>query len=117
LIDEAKGISTNSVFKVIEEIARIPASKRENVTELELKSLLQKTIDGFEHPFLNSIAKTALLMIEKKEQSVDKAIDIMEEIEKYPEQWSALSLVYFSCDDINGIADKKFDEIREKWNN
>ena len=116
LIEEAKSISANAVYTVIEELARIPVSERENVSELELKNLLQMTIYDFEHPLLDRLLPTVVLMIENKEQTVGNAIILMNEIENYPWLWGALSLVYFSCDDVNGIADQKYDEIREKWN-
>jgi hypothetical protein len=116
LIDEAKRISPNAVFTVIEELARIPVSERDKVSEFELKSLLQMTISDFEHPLLDLLLPTVELMIEKKEQSVDNAILLMNEIENYPGLWGALSLAYFSCDDVEGIADRKYDDVREKWN-
>lgn len=116
LIDEAKSISPNAVFTVIEEIVRIPVSDRDKVSELELKNLLQKIISDFKHPLLDRILPTLDLMIQNKEQTVENTILLMNEIENYPGLWGALSLVYFSCDDIEGIADRKYDEIREKWN-
>ena len=116
LIEEAKSISPNAVFTIIEEIARIPISEREKVSESELKNLLNQTISNFKHPLLDHLLPTIDLMIENKEQTVDNAIILMNEIENYPGLWGALSLVYFSCDDVNGIADQKFDKIREKWN-
>lgn len=116
LIDEAKSISSNAVFTVIEELTRIPVSERDKISELQLKILLQRTIRYFEHPLLDILLPTIELMIENKEQTVDNAILLMNEIENYPGLWGALSLVYFSCDDVKGIVDEKFDEIREKWN-
>ena len=116
LIEEAKSISPNAVYTVIEEIARIPVSDRNKVSELELMSLLQSIIDDFEHPLLDCLLPTVELMLENKVQTVDNAILLMNEIENYPGIWGALSLVYFSCDDVYGIADRKYDEIREKWN-
>tara|TARA_Y100000739_G_C20382694_1_gene361966 strand:- start:184 stop:648 length:465 start_codon:yes stop_codon:yes gene_type:complete len=116
LIEEAKSISPNAVFTIIEEIARISVSDRKKVSESQLKILLNQTTSNFEHPLLGHVLPTVVLMIENKEQTVDNAIILMNEIENYPGLWGALSLVYFSCDDVNGIADQKFDEIREKWN-
>lgn len=116
LIDEAKMISPNSVFTVIEELARITSSERTKITELELKNLLHKTTIDFKHPLLNSVIKTAHLLIESKEQSVNEALIMMEEISSHPQEWAALSLIYFSCDDIDGIVDEKFHSIREEWN-
>ncbi|GET22933.1 hypothetical protein [Prolixibacter denitrificans] len=116
LIEEAKSISLNSVFIVIEELARTPFSDIEKIGELRLKHLLQKTLENFTHPILDSIVRTANLMIEHKEQSVDEAVQLMKDIEKYPGLWAALNIAYFSCDDIDGQADRKFDEIRNKWN-
>ena len=116
LIEEAKSISPNAVFTIIEEIARVPVSDRGKVSEFELKNLLKQTISNFKHPLLVNLLPTVDLMIENKEQTVDNAIILMNEIENYPGMWGALSLVYFSCDDVNGIVDQKFDEIKLKWN-
>ncbi len=39
----------------------------------------------------------------------------MNEIEKFPGQFAALSLIYFSCDDIEGKVDELNTEILSSW--
>lgn len=116
LIEEAKQISPNAVFSVLEEIARISISDRKGISNKELINLFDKTVESFDHPLVDLIKPTVKLMIYEKTETVEGALKIMEKVEYFPGLWGALSIAYFSCDDENGIIENKYNEIRDKWN-
>lgn len=108
LIDQSLSISPNAVFAVVEEICRVPVSKRQNVSEAFLLELLNVIDNKFEHPIKNLMLEVARVLIKRGEISVDDAILKMEEIVKYQNTFSARSILYFSCDDTEGKLEKYF---------
>ncbi len=115
LINQAFEISSNSVFAIIEELARVPKSQKEKISNNELLTILENINVRLKHPLKKIVIDNAVKMIYNTELPVREALDLMNEIEKFTGQWSALNIIYFSCDDINGIVDKRYDEIKEKW--
>jgi len=109
LIDRSLSISPNAVFAVVEEICRVPVSERQNVSEAFLLELLNVIDDRFRHPIKDLVFDVARILIRKGEISVDDAILKMEEIVRYPDAFSARSIVYFSCDDTEGKLEKYFE--------
>jgi len=108
LIDQSLSISPNAVYKVVEEICRIPASERQNVSETFLLELLNVIDNKFEHPVKDLVFEVARVLIKKGEISVDDAILKMEELVKYKDAFSARSIMYVSCDDTEGKLEKYF---------
>lgn len=117
LIDEAIAILPNAVYTVIEEICRIPVSERENVSPIFLHELLNIISEKFEHPLKEPVIEVARLMVDNKDITVKEAIILMENIRKYPGQYAALSILYFSCDDNRGKLEELYDSILKEWNN
>ncbi|MGI0118260.1 hypothetical protein [Zooshikella sp. RANM57] len=52
-----------------------------------------------------------------KEIEVERVIELMEEFKKHNGQYCALSIVYFSCNDTEGKADEKYNQVIEQWQN
>lgn len=115
LIDEAISISPNAVFAVVEEICRIPDEDRENTSFLFLNDLL-KTIDKkFEHPLKDLVFKIAKRMLQQEETPVEEAALNLERVRKYPMQYSAMNILYYSCFDDEGKLDQVWDSIIKEW--
>jgi hypothetical protein len=115
LIDEATGISVNAIFSVTEEICRIPISKKDKVEISYLLDLLTYTRDKFDHPIKDIVFDTADKLIRGQELTVDEAIGRMETVKKHRGQFAAMSILYFSCDDIDGRLEPLWDSIMTEW--
>lgn len=115
LIEAAAFISTNALFAVVEEICRIPVSDKKIVPNAVLWELLEIVSDKINHPLKEMIIETAGLMIDDKDLSVDEAIARMEIVEHYHQQYSALSILYFSSDDVEERLEPVWDRIITKW--
>jgi len=116
LINQAETLSTNALFKVIEELCRIPKSEKANVSTSELIDLLTLTSNKLNHPLKELIIDAADKMIREQDLEVDDVIWKMEIVEKYPGQYAALSILYFSCDDKEGKLEPIWDRIISEWN-
>ena len=115
LIDEAASISANAIFKVIEELCRIPASDKQNVSSQYLIALLKLTGEIFEHPLKEMILDASEKMIFEEELSVDEVILKMAFVRHFPGQFSALSILYFSCNDKEAKLEPIWDSILAEW--
>jgi hypothetical protein len=116
LIEQASGLSTNALFSIIEELCRIPESERPNVSTETLLDLLTLTANKINHPLKELIVETADKMIRRQELTVDDVILKMQTVQKYPEQFAALSILYFSCDDKVEKLEPIWDKIISEWN-
>jgi len=113
LAAQACSISPNTAFAVAEELARPGYGENPPVSErLEVLEALRSTID---HPLAAGVLDVAERMIGGEEMSVSGAVALMHEIAAYPGQYCALNIAYFSCDDVDGIADTLNDQIRDSW--
>lgn len=115
LIDEAAALSTNAMFFVIEELCRVRSSEKDKVTTDFLLDLLSKTKSKFHHPLKEIVLDTASKMIKRQELTVDEAISRMESVKGYKGQFSALSIIYFSCDDKEDKLEAVWDNIILDW--
>jgi hypothetical protein len=115
LIDEATEVSVNAIFSVTEEICRIPVSEKDKVEIGYLLDLLTYTRDKFDHPIKEIVFDTADKMIRGQELTVDEAIGRMETVKKYRGQFAAMSILYFSCDDIDGRLEPLWNNIMTEW--
>ncbi len=116
LIEQASTLSTNALFSVIEELGRIPESERPNVSTKALLDLLTLTANKINHPLKSLIVETADKMIRRQELTVDEVVLKMQTVQKYPGQFAALSILYFSCDDKEGKLEPIWDNIINEWN-
>ncbi|MDP1800743.1 MAG: hypothetical protein Q8L81_05295 [Bacteroidota bacterium] len=115
IIDEAITISPNSVFAVIEEICKNAAT--DVVHEETLINLLKHIDKKFEHPLRKLILETAQNVILEEEMSMNETIANMEKVREHTGQYSALSVIYFSIEDVDGKLEKIWDSITTEWNN
>jgi hypothetical protein len=115
LIDESVGISVNAIFSVTEEICRIPTSEKDKAEPSYLLDLLTYIRDKFDHPIKEIIFDTADKMIHGQELTVDEVINRMEIVKEYRGQFAAMSILYFSCDDINERLEPLWDRIMTEW--
>lgn len=116
LIEQASSISTNALFSIVEELCRIPESERPNVSTETLLDLLTLTANKINHPLKRIIVETADKMIRREELTVDDVLLKMQTVQKYPGQFAALSILYFSCDDKDEKLESTWDNIISKWN-
>ena len=116
LIKEASKLTPNAMFAVIEELCRIPNSERDQISSKELNELLSIASSSFHHPIKEMIVEVAQKMIDGQEILVENAISKMRNVQKYPGHFSALSILYSSCDDKKGELEPVWKEIREEWN-
>ena len=114
LIDEAIKISPNSVFAVIEEICK--AADEEGLPEDALINLLKNIDKKFDHPLRKLILETAQNVILQEEISLAETMANMELVRPHPQQYAALSIIYFSVDDVDGKLETVWNSITTEWN-
>lgn len=113
LIDIWINISVNCIYYIIHELVRIPYSVKVNKgITLELFNYI---ISKHNDKIIEFIKNTCYLLIEWKENSVNKALEIMEEISKFKWYYIPLNIIYFSCDDIDWKVEEKFNLIISSW--
>lgn len=115
LIEQAAALSPNALYAIIEELCRIPHSKRSSVATETLVDLLAITANQFNHPLKDLIVDTADKMIHSQELTVEDVILKMQIVQKYPGQFAALSILYFSCDDKEGKMEPIWKNIISEW--
>ncbi len=113
LVKLGASISSNAAYMVLHEICRVPHS--EKVTQKSKRALLEYWRQNFNHPTTTSVLRAAEVMIQDEELSVEESMSIMECIATYPNQYNALSIPYFACDDIDGRADDLYQKIIGAW--
>lgn len=116
LIEQAAALSPNALYAIIHELCLIPHSKRSSVTTETLVDLLAITANQFNHPLKELIVDTADKMIRRQELTVEDVILKMQIVQKYPGQFAALSILYFSCDDKDGKMEPIWENIISEWN-
>ena len=116
LISESLHYSPNATYSIIEELARIPSSERENVTKKRLIELVEEIDKQFNHHLKSSILNFTTMMINEEEIQIDKALEIMNQISFEKGLWGALAIAYDACEDEENKLENKYDEIRDNWN-
>jgi hypothetical protein len=98
LIDEACTISTEAVFMVVHELARLPRSVQ--TTAANRLALLDRLAAKLEHPLKVAVFDVARRMIRGEELRTAGCPALMRRIEAYPgEGWTALNVVYSACEE------------------
>ncbi len=115
LIEKAASISFDSMFKVVEEICRIYEPDKSEIGSPYLHELLLLMASKFEHPLKSMIVDAASKMIDNQDLEVDDVSKRMEIVKSYPGQYSALSILYFSCDDTEEKLEPIWDDIIAHW--
>lgn len=113
LMDRALQISTNAAFIVLYELCMPPRGTRVK------KKLLAELIDLWDakvdHPLAQSIVPIARVMARGELVSVDEAKSVLETLAPFTGQYAALGIIYFSCDDRDGVLEAPVEEIRREW--
>jgi hypothetical protein len=112
-VEDGIKLSSNAAFAVLHEICRPPY--KTNVTADELTMIANYWHKCFTHPLASVVIQAAYSMINNKELPVTEAMEIMNTIAKYQNEYSALAIAYFSCDDIEGKADQLYESIVLNW--
>lgn len=113
LIKAACSISSNAAFAVAQELARPPRSIA--VGRDVLHGLLGELEMQFEHPLKSVIFPIARRMIDGEEISVPESLAAMRQVEPFAHQVNALAIPYHACDDLEGEADRAWEEIVVSW--
>jgi hypothetical protein len=113
LIDRGITISSNAAFFVLHEIARPPSGVKISLDRL--LELVGYWSSRFDHPAADSMREVAIEMIHGKSMSVDDVGKRMEALEKYPAVGTALDILYFASDDVDGRLEPIDASIRERW--
>jgi len=115
LIEEAISLHSDSMFKVIEEICRYPHPNK--VKKEDLIFLLNFIDSKFEHPLKSMVLEVAEKMVFNDDMEVEIVIQKFHIIKKYKRQYSALDILYFSCDDTQERLEPIMKEILDDWKN
>lgn len=111
----ARKISPNAVFMIIHELCLPPRSSRVSAaTRLRIYRYVQQR---FKHPLLtrlDSLLSTAILGGRVPASTAGAA---MRQVAKYRDQYNALAICYFSCNDRLGRTDALYDAITAEWSN
>ncbi|WP_162350363.1 hypothetical protein [Pseudoxanthomonas gei] len=113
ITEEACSISANAAFAVVDELSRPPAGEAVSLSlSTELLSLIELRIP---HPLAQPILSLARKLVSEQLVSVLESLFALRQVERFPGQYAALSIAYFACDDVDGIADLEFNRIRAAW--
>jgi len=113
LIKLGSAISPNAAFMVLHEICRPPRSSQ--VVTSRVNVLLAEWTTAVHHPLVQEVLPVAKAMIQNREISPDEAIRVMKSIAPYRNQFSALSIAYFACDDTTGEAEAEYQCVIDVW--
>jgi hypothetical protein len=97
----------------LEEICRPPFGVEISTRQLEY--ILKYWRLEFHHPLAEPLGKVAKLMIQGENISTHEAINLLNLIADYPYLYSALSIPYFACNDVDGSVDKVYHQIVQGW--
>ena len=112
--EEACSISSNAAFAVMDELSRPPKGESAPLAlSMELFSLIEKRLS---HPLVQPILALARNLVAGQTVSVAESVSVLRQTEQFPGQYAALSVAYFACDDVDGVADMEFNRIRHTWN-
>ncbi|MCB9433677.1 MAG: hypothetical protein H6668_17025 [Ardenticatenaceae bacterium] len=113
LILQGKSISDNASFGVLYEIARKPLGSKVNEhQQLEMVTCWQAEN---EHPLVECIIEAAMAIIVNEPLPIAMILGYMDKVQDYRNQYGALSILYFACDDVDGLADEKWQNIVSSW--
>lgn len=113
LIVEACALGPNAAFAVADELARPPRGAATSVaSRLELLGQLRRRLA---HPIAATVLAVAERMVRGHELTVPEAVAALDAVAAFPGMYAALGLVVMSCDDADGDADRRYEDIVESW--
>ena len=115
LLIEAMKIGSDTVFKILEEICRVPSSKK--IDQERLRALLSIFDKEFDHPLKGYMVECAKKYISRENMPIPEVLELLNHIKDYPNYYNALNIVYFACDDSDGIVESKYNTIINEWQN
>lgn len=113
LIKLGSAISPNAAFMVLHEICRPPRSSQ--VVASRVSELLAEWTAAVQHPLVPEVLPVATAMFENREISAVEAIRVMKSIAPYRNQYCALSIAYFACDDLVGEGEAEYQSVIDEW--
>jgi hypothetical protein len=113
LIDQAKCISENAMFAVLEELCR--PGHGTQVSKATLLELIDVWDDKNDHPLAEFVVSAARLTVNDTQRSVEEALALLEKIAPFTGLYAALCIASKSADDTDGVLDIRDEEIRLKW--
>lgn len=117
LIDEARNISLNALFCVLDEICRPPSSSA--VTERRQRELIAEWSSIFEHELKKPLVRCANALVNGEALPWPDAVEIIKDVGRFESQRAALSVAYFAgdCDSDEGDAalDSAQRDARQSW--
>jgi hypothetical protein len=106
-------LTPNASFMVLHEICRLPYPRPVDLNRcLEMLAFWDANYD---HPLKAFVFPAAKALVTDSDFSVDEAIAAMEQISVWPDQYCALSIPYFACDDVDGRADAVHERVLAEW--
>jgi hypothetical protein len=113
LVQQGCEISSDAAFAVLHEICRPPSNAK--VAKEQLREMADYWLKYAALPLVSIVFKVAQVLIDGNELPTSETIKIMDLISKHKNEYNALAIAYFSCDDKNGDVDKKYNEIISSW--
>lgn len=113
IIQQGHAISDNAAFGVLHEIARKPATS--TVSAQAQLALLAAWGQANTHPLKLQIMEAAAALITNKPLSIERVLEVMRQVRPYRNQYAAIGIAYFACDDVAGRADELWQEIIDSW--
>jgi hypothetical protein len=113
LIELGASISPNAAFMVLHEICRPPRSV--GVDSDILQTILLEWTGVFHHPLVDIVLPAAMAIIRAEEIPVEQSMLAMKAVSTYQNQFNALSIPYFACDDVTGEVDLMHQKIIDRW--
>jgi hypothetical protein len=114
LVDLGRSISANAHFLSLYEISHPPRSAR--VTAAGQLDMVRYWSKSFDHPLKEAILECAVARVEGRFLSVEHVLQLMDEMARdHKRQWGALAIALRACDDVDDVADDRFNAIQSDW--
>ena len=106
-------ISPNAAFMVLHEIWIPPSSA--NAPPEWLISMANYWLQVVHHSLATVIHKITVDRIRGKRLQIAQAAVLFDEVAKFPHQYNALNIVYFSCGEFDDFSEQKYITIVQGW--
>jgi hypothetical protein len=115
ILKSSVSFSANATFMVLHELCRPPKSATSSSSQR--KVIRQHLYKYFRHPLKSRLEKIITSQINGKKVSIAVAAKAMRYVASHPNQYNALAICYFSCNDKNNYIEQLHEGIIEKWRN
>jgi hypothetical protein len=113
ILKSSVSFSANATFMVLHELCRPPKSAASS--SFQRTVIRQHLYKYFRHPLKSKLEKIISSQINGETVSVAVAAKAMRCVAAYPNQYNALAICYFSCNDKSNYIEKLYEGIIEKW--